>query len=228
MYLSKKDHVKQALLNAILAGRLAPGTFLRQNDVAAQFGLSSTPVREALSELQSVGLLQHHAHRGFCVTRCDEDRVRQVYAARRIVEPETARLALRAVDAPCVDVMTDRLEEMKVLWQAGQHEAMAVANNAFHLELFQRSENRFLIDTIERLWNSLPRFVPWQAPGRMQPSIEEHQDILDATMSGKEKALGDAYQQHLDNAQTVFLEQLSVANHAEASTELPGAVLQTT
>jgi DNA-binding GntR family transcriptional regulator len=65
MFRSKKEIVKQQVVQAILSGRYAAGVYLRQNTIADEFGLSSTPVREALTELQTSGLLVHHAHRGF-------------------------------------------------------------------------------------------------------------------------------------------------------------------
>jgi DNA-binding GntR family transcriptional regulator len=222
VFLSKKDHVKRALLQGILSGEVAPGTFLRQNELAVQHGLSSTPVREALAELQSSGLLQHHAHRGFCVAPCDAARVRQVYAARRIVEPQVARAGLAQV-APgsvqaLIDQMANHLDAMHQRWEDDRLTEMAESNNAFHLVLFECSDNPFLVETVKRLWNSLPRFVPWQAPGRMAPSIAEHHKILDAVAQGDPMGLVRAYETHLDNAQAVFLEQLAVAStHMAAS-----------
>lgn len=217
MFHSKKDFVRQQLTDDIISGKYPPGTFLRQNDVAATFKLSSTPVREAFTELQSSGLLQHQVHRGYQVTPCDEERVRQAYGARRIVEAQTARLAAKRIDESIVSQLETLLEEKYTFWEAGDFLKMVDLNQRFHLTIFERAQNRFLIEAVERLWNSLPRFVPWSAEGRISQSLEEHREMVSACKSGSEARLAKAYETHLDNALAVFLSQLSKNTDEEAA-----------
>ncbi|MGI9371923.1 MAG: GntR family transcriptional regulator [Hyphomicrobiales bacterium] len=209
MFHSKKDFVRQKLTDDIISGKFPPGTFLRQNDVAANFNLSSTPVREAFTELQSSGLLEHQAHRGYRVTPCDETRVRQAYGARRIVEAQTARLAAKNIDQEVISKLERLLEEKYKIWEAGDFLKMVELNMRFHLTIFECAQNPFLIEAVERLWNSLPRFVPWSAEGRISQSLEEHREMIAACKSGSGTRLVRAYETHMDNALAVFLSQLS-------------------
>lgn len=214
MFQSKKDHVRQDLISAILSGRHAPGDFLRQNEIAADLGISSTPVREALAELCASGLLEHVPHRGFRVVTCDEPRVRHIYQARRLIEAHTARLATPNIAGSTLAELQALLNVMFNHWRAGRFEMMVQANNAFHRQIFEFSANPFLVDSIERLWLNLPRFLPWNAQGRIDRSLAEHQKIFQALCNADPDAAANAYEEHLDNAQAVFLAQLQRISQA--------------
>ena len=95
---TKKQIATDRLRHAIRIGRYPPGAPLRQNDIASDLGLSSTPVREALSELSDSGLVVYEQHRGSRVSTLDLDRIEQAYAARRIIEKESAKLAFKKID----------------------------------------------------------------------------------------------------------------------------------
>ena len=206
MFHSKKDVAKAVLRDAILTGRYGPGQFLRQNDIAADLGLSSTPVREAFSELQATGLLVHEAHRGFRVASLDAGRLRQIYAARRIIEVETARLAVQHAEDDALAELKNLLEDMKRHRASGQMDRMMLTNDTFHRTLFAQSGNPFLVDAIERLWTSFPRFLPWTVEGRQEASLAEHERIIKALAARDGDAIARAYETHMDNALEIFLD----------------------
>ena len=209
MFRSKKEIVKQQVVQAILSGRYAAGVYLRQNTIADEFGLSSTPVREALTELQTSGLLVHHAHRGFQVAEISKDRVRDAYQARRIIEIAAAELAVPHVTETGINHLRALLSDMERFRKAREFQRMMNANDSFHRTIFAMSGNSFLVETIERLWNWIPRFAPWMLEGRQLASINEHRAILDALAAGDRSAVAAAYGIHLDNACKTFLEKLA-------------------
>ncbi len=208
---SKKELVKARLVRAIAIGEYPPGTFLRQNAVAEAFGLSSTPVREAFTDLQASGLLVHANHRGFHVVELDERRVVSVYQARRIVEPAAARLAVDFVRDADVRGLHAELAELRRLRRTGELPAMIAANERLQRSLYALCGNAFLVEAIVRLWNSIPRYLPWVLDARQDASLAEHSTILDALAVRDAQRVESAVERHLQNAQAAFTAYLGTA-----------------
>lgn len=201
---SKKEIAKKRLTEAIISGEFEPGEYLRQNEIAARFKLSSTPVREAFAELQMAGILIHEVHRGFRVADIDQQRVFQVFQLRKLIELEAARLAVSNVTEKVLNDLKDLLADMERQKDQGEFLAMIHTNDSFHRMLFSLSGNDFLADAIERLWYNLPRFAAWSVEGRRLASIVEHTNILKALCARDPRALIEAYTIHLTNAETAF------------------------
>ena len=205
MFSSKKEYAKRLLTDAIISGEFAPGEYLRQNEIAARFNLSSTPVREAFAEMQMSGVLTHEAHRGFSVTSMDRIRIIQVFQVRKLIEIEAARLAATNATESILTELKALLEDMERQNHRNEFLAMIHTNDSFHRILFSLSGNEFLVHAIERLWSNLPRFAAWTLKGRRSASIKEHNDIYDALSERDPNALTQAYTTHLDNAEEVFI-----------------------
>ena len=97
-YRTKREIAIAALRDAILSGRYPAGTRLEQNRIAAELGLSPTPVREAFRELLARGLLVQKAHHSVRVAAINLDELHRLYAVRSLLEAEAARLATAAMD----------------------------------------------------------------------------------------------------------------------------------
>jgi DNA-binding GntR family transcriptional regulator len=206
---SKKELAKEQVLDAIRTGRYRPGDRLRQNQIARDLGLSSTPVREALSELQSNGVLVHETHRGVRVASLDAARVRQVYQARTAIERETARLAFPRIDAAVVRRLKKLLGQMRRDQRAGRMEALSAADEAFHLAMFEASGNPYLMAAIRALWDSFPRYLIWRLEGRLARSADEHERMVATLEGGDAAAFLDAVEAHLDNSLAAILDDLA-------------------
>jgi DNA-binding GntR family transcriptional regulator len=204
VFSSKKEIAKRRLTEAIISGEFEPGEYLRQNEIAARFKLSSTPVREAFAELQMIGVLVHEVHRGFRVADIDQQRVFQVFQLRKLIELEAARLAVFNVTENVLNDLKDLLADMERQKDQGEFLAMIHTNDSFHRMLFSLSGNGFLVDAIERLWNNLPRFAAWSVEGRRHASIVEHANILKAFCARDPHTLIEAYTVHLTNAEAAF------------------------
>lgn len=215
MFQSKKDIAKSALRDAILLGQYKPGQYLRQNDIAADLSLSSTPVREAFAELQVTGLLVHEAHRGFRVASLDAERIRQIYQARKIIEIETACLAVPRISKEAISELDNLLMDMTREPVGVNLSQRMMANDSFHRTLFEASANPFLVEAIERLWNSFPRFLPWTIESRQQASLEEHKTILAAIKKRDVASVAEAYETQHSNAMAVFLKLLENAENTD-------------
>jgi DNA-binding GntR family transcriptional regulator len=204
-YLSKKDLAKQRVLHGIRVGRYKPGQRLLQNEIAGDLGLSSTPVREALTELMSSGLLVHETHRGMRVASLDAVRMREIYVARKAIERETIRLALDHVDDDTLSTLRSLMRKMRRHQSSHHYELLMTADELFHLTIFEASHNPYLIAAIRNLWDAFPRYLIWNIRDRVAQSMAEHEAIFAALEARDPRALIAATDRHLDNSLATIL-----------------------
>lgn len=148
------DQVKDRLLQAILDGRHPPGSRIVETLVARELGTSQAPVREALRDLEALGLVQIEPFRGARVRLPTTDELLEAFAIRSELESLGARLAIgRIRDEDIVDLQAD-LREMTRAADAGDARAQAVADARFHARIIDVSGNR----TLGRVWRYLEPF----------------------------------------------------------------------
>jgi DNA-binding GntR family transcriptional regulator len=133
-YLSKTDLVAALIRELIITGELGAGEQLRQRDLAQRFGVSQTPVREAMRRLESEGLLVCDTHRGFSVVASDEGRVEENFQIRAALESLGASLAARKIDADGLARLRDLNEKMRAL--ADDDPSYAELNREFHFTVY--------------------------------------------------------------------------------------------
>lgn len=205
---TKKAMAKDSLLHAIRAGRYRPGQPLRQNDIARDLGLSSTPVREALTDLIGTGLVTYEQHRGVRVADVGATRVRQVYHARKLIEHEAARLAFTKIDTALVGRLRGLLTDMEAARRDGDDETLMAVDEAFHLTILTASANPYLVNAAKQLWDSFPRYFIWLSAARMGESMNEHGLMVDALAAGDEAAFLNVVDDHLDHSLAAVLAYL--------------------
>lgn len=199
-YRTKREIAIAALRDAILSGRYPAGTRLEQNRIAAELGLSPTPVREAFRELLARGLLVQKAHHSVRVAAINLDELHRLYAVRSLLEAEAARLATAAMDDATAAELR-RLHEAMLTGHPSRDGAREQeADAAFHALLYRASGNPYLAELIGQLWSSFPRYLLWVVPGRTDASAAEHAAILDAVLRRDPEAAAAAVRHHLDQA----------------------------
>lgn len=204
---SRGDQAYSYIVDGIQAGRLAPGTRLRETELAEATGLSRTPIREALSRLQLEGLLTMDAARGLIVTELDHSMASELYAMREVLEGTAARLAARHAS----DVEIDFLREINVRdAQLTSSEALAANNRLFHETLYRCAHNRYLVKTLYTLQESMMLLgrTTLAAPGRAESSRAEHAAIVEALAQRDPDAAEQAARAHIVAAYRIRLEQL--------------------
>lgn len=202
---TKKEVALSRLKYAIQSGRLKPGDRLRQNDLAKELGLSSTPVREALQELQSLGLLVHEPHRGMRVAALEVERITRVYAARQIIEGETARLAFPNINADLIQQLDAFIQSMEACQLASDYEGLSKADMSFHLTMLEASDNEFLVKAATDLWNSFPKYLIWGLEGRLEDSMREHRAMVSALKAGNGKQFVHEIAHHIQHSGNVLI-----------------------
>lgn len=179
------DQVYHAVRARIMAGELAPGTFLREKDLEAM-GVSRTPIREALGRLASEGFLERLPHRGFRVPEESLANLLELYPIVAALELLAGRLALDRFtpdDIARLRAFNARLAEAR---DRGDVRAMLDLNTAFHRLISERGGNRRLALLLDDLRSQLTRLELWYYSGRerTQRSIEEHEAIIEAIERG--------------------------------------------
>ena len=176
------DIIREALREAILDGHLAPGTWLREEELAREFGVSRTPVREALQQLTAIELIDFEPHHGAVVARLTTDDILAIYVVREALEGVSARLAaMRATAADCaaLEGILSQMEE-----RALQNDAIGLANLnlSFHAELRRVANNRYLDRFLSQVEHAVRRFgrTTYAYNDRVRASIAEHRDIVNA------------------------------------------------
>lgn len=201
------DSVYQALLESIIARRLAPGTIVSEVALARQLKVSRTPVHDALRQLAKDGLVQQRAnHRAVIATFSRED-LRDIFDMRKLLEGEAARLAATRIDRPNLArlrVAADALAkgQKKPDWL----ERWADFDEDFHATIAQSAGSRRLYQDIvryrllHRAFNTLTTTVEV-----LQQALEEHVHILDALEKRDAKEAARQMVSHIQEWQTYFV-----------------------
>ena len=192
------DLAYAAIRERILAGTLARGARVHQEDLAVELGVSRTPVREALRRLAAEGLVEMHTNRGARVADLDRAGMREAYEARLVIEPGAARVAAQRRPAAPLARMRDALARQRRV--GGVHAAFE-ANRDFHLALVAASENPFLEQLANVLWVARIGEAIYEAqaetPERMRLDADEHEAILAAIARGRPREAETLTRRHV-------------------------------
>ena len=212
------EQVKDRLLQAILDGRFPPGARIVETRVARELGTSQAPVREALRDLEALGLVETSAFRGARVRRPSAEELLEAFVVRSQLESLAARLAVTAITDRDVDQMTGHLGEMRRAARADDARAEAMADAMFHGRLIELSGNA----TLHRVWRRLEpvsrTYITLVVPGADRHRIADlHQPVLDALRHRDAARATDALDRHYLVLGAMLTELWTVAPSTPAS-----------
>ena len=198
-YVSKTDLVAALIRELVITGELAAGEQLRQRDLAQRFGVSQTPVREAMRRLESEGLVVCDTHRGFTVAAPELGPVEENFQIRAALESLGASLAARKVDAAGLARLRDLNDQIRAL---PEHDpSYAELNREFHFTVYEYARSPLLLSLMRLLWASLhggPRVTRTHAE-----SARQHEEILAALADGDAAGASARTYQHIMGADPV-------------------------
>ncbi len=176
----------QALKQYIADQRLKPGGKLSVPRLAAQLGVSRTPVKEALERLGKDGLVTTLPNRGAFVTIIRREDVDEIYQMREVLEGLATRLAATKIDSSLLARLRELLQKGEVAVSRGDISAHVTIDLEFHRLIRERAGNRRLFRALDNLQDQIRIVFRTSAtiPGRMRKAVDEHHEILAALESG--------------------------------------------
>lgn len=197
-FLTKTDRVVESLRSEIIRGAIPSGTQLRQEDIAARLGVSSTPVREAFGILETEGFVERRPHRGVIVVGFDNAMIEDSYELRGLLEAFAAKriTARRAEIGPALAEVDKVLDRADRALKAGHVHQFRVESADFHRKMILASGSELIIE----LHGMLLRRTVFHAPldrAEMSKYHRAHQQILQATRKGHGAEAAELLTTHL-------------------------------
>jgi DNA-binding GntR family transcriptional regulator len=207
---SLEERVYDELRDAIVAGEFRPGDPLVEAQLSQRFGISKTPVREALIRLKRDGLVDSPLHRVNRVATPTPTDIRQACEVRTWIE---SALAARCAQDPSRRLLSElerSIEEASQALEAGDAGAYGRAVRRFSDVIVAAAENRYATEALDRLRNVLILIahIARETPGRRERSIDEHRLIYDAIQRRDPAAAAEATRRHLSSIEVDSLHAL--------------------
>lgn len=196
------------LIEEIGTARLRPGDRLTEAELADRFGISRTPVREAIRQLESDGLVVHKPRVGASVRTLGYAEINELYEMRAVLEGTAARFAARAaLDIELSELATLNAEMAEAVRNVP---ALFEPNRQFHAIIQGAARNRFLLRAVEAVHKTLLILGPstMEEGGRAVEAVAEHEAILAALTDHDGDAAEAAMRRHIEAAHRARLRQL--------------------
>ena len=190
------EEVAELLRQRIFRRELEPGSWIDELKIAEEFGISRTPLREALKVLAAVGLVTMKVRRGAYVTEMSEKDLRVVYHLLSLLESDAAGVVAERATPEQQQTLRDLHAELESA--AGNREAFFSVNERFHMALLDMADNRWRSQMVADLRKvmKLNRHNSLFKQGRIEDSLNEHRAILDAMLSRDPEGTRRAMQAH--------------------------------
>lgn len=191
------EQVAERLRTQILSHKLAPGSWIDEQAFTAEFGISRTPLREALKVLAAEGLVTMKLRRGAYVTEVSERDLSDVYHLMALLESDAAATVASRAGAAELDELQQLHDELER--RIDDREAFFAANERFHMRLLELADNRWRIQMVADLRKvmKLNRHHSLSRQGRLQASLQEHRELLAAIKAHDAQQARQLMEQHI-------------------------------
>lgn len=195
----RANTLKEAIEQEIVTGRLIPGTRLEELGLADRFGVSRTPVREALNQLASIGLVEMRPRRGAIVATFGLKEIMEMFEVMAELEGMCGKLAARRMSDEEREKLAACHEQARPFSETEDHDGYYDANVCFHECIYLGARNAFLADQTRALRNRLAPYRRLQLRQRLRlpQSFAEHGKILDAIAHGDESLAKQLLSDHV-------------------------------
>ncbi|WP_311315042.1 GntR family transcriptional regulator [Streptomyces naphthomycinicus] len=203
---SYRERVADALRAALIAGELRPGEVYSAPSLAARFGVSATPVREAMLDLAKEGLVDTVPNKGFRVTAVSDQQLDEYTHVRALIEIPTVVDLARTADRVSLEALRPAAREIVTAAVAGDLIAYVEADTRFHLGLLALAGNSHLVEVVAdlRKRSRLYGLTALVEAGRLLASAEEHLELLDALLERDGKAVHAIMTRHLGHVRSLW------------------------
>ncbi|WP_246675607.1 GntR family transcriptional regulator [Mesorhizobium sp. B2-6-4] len=198
--------IHEILRDRILTVELAPGTVLSRASLQVEFGVSQTPVRDALMRLQEEGMVEIYPQYATVVARIDIRHARQAQFLRLSVELEAVRRLTLESPAQTAAELDDILTRQEIVASPKTYNVFDSLDREFHRKIYERAGILELWATVRRQSVHLDRLrrLNLPMPGKMQTVLEDHRAIVKAVRSGDTDAAASALRRHLSGTLSII------------------------
>ncbi len=217
-----RDQVANALRAALIAGELQPGVIYSAPTLAAEYGVSATPVREAMLDLAREGLVEAVRNKGFRVTELSERDLDEYTEIRALIEIPTIGRVTRTASREQLEALRPVAEEIVTAAQGGDLIAYLESDRRFHLELLALAGNARLVETVAdlRKRSRLYGLTDLSEEGSLVSSAREHTALLDIMIAGDAEAAEEHMRGHLAHVRTLWAARKREAERAAPTRRL--------
>ena len=203
---SLRERVAESLRAALVSGRMVPGPTYSIPALAEQFGVSATPVREAMLDLVNEGIVAPVPNKGFRVVELTDDELDQVTELRRLLEVPTVRELAGSIDAAAIKRLRTLADAVHDSARRGDVVAYVESDRELHLALLAEAGNPRLVEMVGRLRDQSRLYGLEQlaAEGVLVDSAAEHVRLIDALESGDRRAAEKVMAHHLDHVRGIW------------------------
>jgi DNA-binding GntR family transcriptional regulator len=202
----------ERLREAIILGELTPGTPLRLEDLARSLGMSISPIREAVRQLEARGLAEHVPHHGAKVVALEIEELRELFSIRLALETMAVRRAAELFGEEDERAARSHLAELDGARRADDARAAVRAHTAFHFTLYEAGRSNWLLRLIRPAWDSCERYRPvLLGPGGLLQDrhAELDKELLAALVARDPGRAADALHAHLELATDIYAVELA-------------------
>jgi DNA-binding GntR family transcriptional regulator len=219
-YGGREAGIVRALEEDIIFGRLAPGTRLVEDALLARFPASRHMIRQALYQLERLGVITRERNKGATVRRLSPDEVTQIYAVRELLQRQAALM----IPLPAEQSLIDELTEIHRVYSAhvdyGYLRGIHKSNDRFHLTMFSACGNKYLVSSIEHYMRlSLPvRANSLADRDKLEVSRQYHGFMIQAMQKADNWVLAQLCVDHLQPSKMHYLRKIEKADPAPGPT----------
>ena len=193
----------------ILSGRFKPRERLVEMDLISRFGVSRTVIREALKSLEARGLVRATPYRGVVVADLTTEEIEEIYFVRTELEKIAAKLVIEHITSKEIQELKRLSREVARHLREKTHQ-MIEKDSEFHRMIFKTCHNSYLYEVIDYLRTKahIVRFNAWSLPRRIEQSIDEHREMIQAIEDKNLSKLEKLIVKHLTISKNSYLTQL--------------------
>ncbi|MBS0347320.1 MAG: GntR family transcriptional regulator [Proteobacteria bacterium] len=224
----RSEQLGEEIEERIVTGVYPPGMRLDEQELAAAFGVSRTPIREALIQLASIGLVDIRPRRGATVPEMSADRLCEMFEVMAELESMCGRLAARRILPAELARLRDAHQACEEARDAGKPDLYYQLNEVFHRRIYEASHNGFLAEQATALHRRLRpyRRLQLRVRNRMQSSFSEHAGIVEAIVAGDGEQAASLLRAHVVVQGERFTDLVATLRQMNAPAEPEAATAQ--
>ncbi|MCK9408855.1 MAG: GntR family transcriptional regulator [Bacteriovoracaceae bacterium] len=214
-----RDRIASSIRNAIIDGRMLPGTRLTEQELVSMLGVSRTPLREALLLLDAEGFVNVLPRKGAVVSAITKEDVEEIYGAKSILETAAAKLACEKISYETIESLSELTNEMEAAMndERKDYRTMLNLNSEFHQLLSDAGGNKRISQFIRNLRSQTLRYnyIYLSLQSRIETSIADHRHMIEALKQRDKERIAQLIQDHNASAcrsLCEFIQQHSLTN----------------